>query len=319
MPATRPGIQFNEEGICYPCLEYEKRKLIDWEERWTQLESLCDQYRGKQEYDMLIPCSGGKDSHWQVHVFKELLGMNPLCLMIDNSSWTKTGRSNFYNLCERFDIDFITFTPALKTLKDRVLKDFIENLHPMRYWDELLYSVPNKFAKKLGINLIAWGENPGKFIGGNTPRVFDEALEVIYLSDYTPWSRYANVAFSKANGFKGLDDTGEWVRDGMQGFEFEQVDTIGYLTNNYCKFIKFGFSSQTEDCSDAIREGKMTRREALENVYKYDWRLDVKMEKDFCKFIGITQKQFWNIIDSHANTNLLKKVKGLLWKLKEDA
>ena len=26
MPDTRPGIKFNEEGICYPCLNYEKRK-----------------------------------------------------------------------------------------------------------------------------------------------------------------------------------------------------------------------------------------------------------------------------------------------------
>ncbi len=30
MPDTRPGIRFNEQGICQACVNYEKRKQIDW-------------------------------------------------------------------------------------------------------------------------------------------------------------------------------------------------------------------------------------------------------------------------------------------------
>lgn len=30
MPDTRPGISFNEEGICSACQSYERRKSIDW-------------------------------------------------------------------------------------------------------------------------------------------------------------------------------------------------------------------------------------------------------------------------------------------------
>ena len=26
MPDTRPGIQFNEYGVCYPCINFEKNK-----------------------------------------------------------------------------------------------------------------------------------------------------------------------------------------------------------------------------------------------------------------------------------------------------
>ena len=33
MPDTRPGISFNEEGVCSACQNHEKRKKINWEER----------------------------------------------------------------------------------------------------------------------------------------------------------------------------------------------------------------------------------------------------------------------------------------------
>ena len=46
MPNTRPGITFNEEGICSACQSYDRRKSIDWEARWKEFEALCDKYRG---------------------------------------------------------------------------------------------------------------------------------------------------------------------------------------------------------------------------------------------------------------------------------
>ena len=32
MPDTRPGITFDEEGVCSACRHYEQRKEINWEE-----------------------------------------------------------------------------------------------------------------------------------------------------------------------------------------------------------------------------------------------------------------------------------------------
>lgn len=40
MPDTRPGIQFNEDGICQSCINFEKRKNIDWDKRFKELEKL---------------------------------------------------------------------------------------------------------------------------------------------------------------------------------------------------------------------------------------------------------------------------------------
>ena len=77
MPNTRPGIKFNEAGICSACQAYENRKKIDWELRYKELEKICDKYRGMNGtgYDCAIAVSGGKDSHFQVHLMKNVLKM----------------------------------------------------------------------------------------------------------------------------------------------------------------------------------------------------------------------------------------------------
>ena len=41
MPNTRPGIKFDEKGICYPCNNIEKNKTTNWEKRWNELKTLC--------------------------------------------------------------------------------------------------------------------------------------------------------------------------------------------------------------------------------------------------------------------------------------
>lgn len=66
MPDTRPGIALNGEGVCSACQSYERRKNINWNERWKQFEKICDKYRGMNGngYDCAIAVSGGKDSHY---------------------------------------------------------------------------------------------------------------------------------------------------------------------------------------------------------------------------------------------------------------
>lgn len=358
MPSTRPGIEFNEDGICYPCLAFEQRKQIDWTERWDQLKVLCDKFRKKTgTYDCLITVSGGKDSLFQVLVMKEWLNMNPLCLMIDNFSWSDIGRKNYYNLSERFGVDMICFTPNRKYMKQRVLEDFVQHLHPARFWDEILYSIPHEFAKRFDIDLVIWGENPALEKGGLnvddpsnalkqidshttlSQEIMHEALELqlevietlketlrnpkketpitsIFLDYYVPWSRYENVGFAIVNGLKTFDNV--WDREGYEHFPFEQVDTVGYLVNAYSKFIKFGFAGMTELCSDAIRHKVMTREEGLDRVKKYDWKIDPLMIDDFCAGLDISKDEFWNVIDKHANKDLLYVDSDGYWKLKEE-
>lgn len=331
IPRTRPGIKFDEDGICFPCKI--SQRTVDWEGRFKELETLCDQYRGKKPYDMIIPVSGGKDSTYQVGFFKETMNMNPLCVMVDNASWTETGRKNFQNLSKRFDVDIITFTPAVKTMTEKSRKGFFEELWPEKYWDSILYEKPLEIAQKFGIQFVAWGEDTSVTTGGadyeETPSALKllpkhkqekyQSIDAIFLSYYVKWSRYDNVEYAKENGFLGLDDTNEWARMGLQGFDYEQVDTVGYLCNQFFKFIHFGFSNQTELCSDAIRQGKMTRDEAMIRVNLFDWQVDKKMVQDFCQCLEISEVEFWTTVNKFANRDLLENESHGNWRLRDPA
>jgi len=168
MPDTRPGIKFDEKGVCYPCRNWERRKQIDWGERWKELEKLADKYRGSNGdyYDCIITVSGGKDSHFQTYVFKEKLKMNPLLVSVDNFSWTETGRHNMRNLNERFGCDVHVLSLNRKVSKKMFRKAFEKELIPSWYWDKAVYAYPLRVAIAFGIPLIVYGENVNYEYGG---------------------------------------------------------------------------------------------------------------------------------------------------------
>ena len=83
MPDTKPGLVLDENGVCQACLHYELRRDVDYAVRFGELRELTDKHKRKDGYyDSIIAVSGGKDSHFQVYVMKEVLGMNPLLVSV---------------------------------------------------------------------------------------------------------------------------------------------------------------------------------------------------------------------------------------------
>ena len=82
-----------------------KPENIDWDKRWKEFEALCDKYRGMNGpggYDCAVAVSGGKDSHFQVHILKEVMHMNPILFSVeDNFPMTEAGKHNLKNISGR--------------------------------------------------------------------------------------------------------------------------------------------------------------------------------------------------------------------------
>jgi len=194
MPNTRPGISFNEEGVCEACLNYEKKKNTDWDARWKELEELCDKYRGSngEGYDCAIAVSGGKDSTFQVYVLKELLHMNPLLISIDNWSWTETGRMNKANLSDTFGCDILSFSLNEKVGRKMMLKGLEKLGSPTWYVDAAIYAVPVNLCMKMGLKLLVYGENVNYEYGGNQKEETPSAKgifanDVVKPIDWNEW------------------------------------------------------------------------------------------------------------------------------------
>ena len=78
----RPRITFDANGVCSACnYAIYKREKVNWEQRDRELRELCDKYRKNDgSFDVIVPCSGGKDGSFVAHQLKYKYSMNPLCV-----------------------------------------------------------------------------------------------------------------------------------------------------------------------------------------------------------------------------------------------
>ena len=72
-------LTFDEQGVCSGCRVNHQKDSINWDERFRWLKDITQEYRSSgNNYDILIPVSGGKDSYYQTHVATKELGLKVL-------------------------------------------------------------------------------------------------------------------------------------------------------------------------------------------------------------------------------------------------
>ena len=201
MPDTRPGIRFDEEGICQACRAEEQKDKTNWAARWEELKILCDKYRGSRgnDYDCIIAVSGGKDSHYQVYVMKGLMGMTPLLVSVeDNFPMTEAGRHNIKNISEEFGCDIISLKPNIRVQKKLMRKTFEKYGKPTWYLDRLIYTYPIHIAVKFQIPLVVYGENVSYEYGGEQREETYSALDQINngVASDIPWEELLDDTIS---------------------------------------------------------------------------------------------------------------------------
>lgn len=358
MPDTRPGITFNSEGVCIACQNNKKKKDTDWATRYHELEKLCDKYRRKEpgQYDCIIAVSGGKDSHYQVYVMKELMNMNPLLITVEDFfTMTEAGKHNIHNISEAFGCNLIAFKPNRRIAKVISRYMFEKYGRPLWYVDRLLYTVPLYYAASLNIPLLVYGENVSYEYGGVNDKetysardqVFNGVAPGIDLSELVaagaPMDELAYLDapsqelldkldpiylsyFIEWNAVKNYefaktrgfrDLTHEWDRTNHIE-NFNQIDSYGYLLNAWMKYPKYGHSYATDFAARWVRYGLLTRDEAVQLAEQRDHDLDPKIIEDFCAFTGVTIPEFYQALDKLYNKDIFEKNSFGQWRLKPE-
>ena len=74
------GLILDSEGVCSGCRVHEEKDTLDWKERFESLRETTDSYklRSSNNYDCIVPVTGGQDSFFIVHTVIHELGLNPL-------------------------------------------------------------------------------------------------------------------------------------------------------------------------------------------------------------------------------------------------
>lgn len=167
-PDTRPGINFDEQGICPPCRYHENLKQVDWEDRRKEIDHIVE--FGKQNsssgYDCIIGVSGGKDSTRQALFVREVLKMKPLlvCLSYPPNQISHRGTLNISNLIS-LGFDCIVINPSPIVWQKLMLKGFNDFSNFLKSTELALFSSVPRLAIAYQIPLIWWGENAALQLG----------------------------------------------------------------------------------------------------------------------------------------------------------
>ena len=131
-PDTRPGIYFDDQGICGACIWEEKKIEINWKSREKELRDIAEWAKktAKGSYDCAIGISGGKDSTKQALTARDRLGLRCLLVNGEPDCITKIGRHNIENL-KKLGFDVISLRPNPKVMKLLVKRDFYKYLNPV--------------------------------------------------------------------------------------------------------------------------------------------------------------------------------------------
>lgn len=351
MSNQRPRITFDEDGVCSACnfAEYKKEK-IDWDEREKELVALCDRFRKNDgSYDVIVPCSGGKDGSFVAHQLKYKYGMHPLTVTWASLIDTKIGKQNLNHFIES-GFDNILFSPNQKIKKLLTKLSFLNLGDPFQPFIYGQTNFPLKISVQYNIPLIMYGENGEVEYGGDTKNAFRPTREIQdhdkhYFSNMPP-EAFLKEGISEedlypymAPPYKDIVDNKTEIhflgyykcwnpRENYDycvkntGFSPASQRSEGTYTNfaslddkidgfhYWLGFIKFGVGRATADAAHEIRDGYMMRDEGIELIKKYDGEFPERYYKEFLEYCDINEAQFLEVVDSWRSEHIWKKENG---------
>lgn len=202
------GTAIDDKGICNACNYHALKKKIDWKKREEELIKILDHYRGKTEYDCVVPGSGGKDSGYTAHILKYKYGMNPLTVTWSPHLYTDIGWKNFTNWSQVGGFDNILFTPNGKLHKYLTQQAFLNLLHPFQPFIIGQKNIGPRIANKFNIPLVIYGENTSEY-GSSIKENFNPIMEPKYFTSEAK----ENIFFGKKNIKQILNETDFKIND----------------------------------------------------------------------------------------------------------
>ena len=199
LPETYETIQFDSYGVCNICRQHEyKKDKIDWSERKRMLDSLIQDYRGKCDYDCLIPFSGGKDSTYTLYYLVKEYKLKPLVVQFNHGFMRPNLLANNERTFKKLGVDVLSFTPNWKVVKRLMLESLIRKGDFCWHCHTGIFSYPMHVAIKYQIPLVFWGEPSSEYTA-----YYDYRENEIEKVDESRFNRFVNLGIT-AEDMKGM-------------------------------------------------------------------------------------------------------------------
>lgn len=353
LPDTRPNLVIGADGVCNACRSHGTKKVIDWHAREQAFNGVVAHARSRSSgYDCLIPVSGGKDSTWQVVKCLEA-GLNPLAVTWKTPGRTGIGQRNLDNLVA-LGVDHIDYQISPKVERKFMYDAFVRFGSTAVPMHMAIFAIPAKIAVEFGIPLIVWGENSAFEYGGReeertgfqldrawlqrhgvthgttamdwisdritqrelTPYFGPDEAELnasgvlaVFLGYYFEWDPEVTWQVAAAHGFVS-DARGP--RTGL--YDYADIDDDFISIHHWLKWYKFGFTRLFDNLSLEIRNGRITRDQAIAVVRDRGDETPYKDIEKLCEFLRIPTREFFEIAETFRNSKIWVR-EGAAWRI----
>jgi len=310
LPSSYDAVSFGVDGVCSLCREHvattsEERRNRD--SRRARLADLVAEARAAgDQYDCIVPISGGRDSAYVAYLLRQKLGLRVLGVNFDNGYRSPQALANLDYITRKLGMDLVTLRPD-PGLTRAVFAHFLKTCgYFCVACDALGYIVVGSFvareARRTGHPPLVVGGWSRKYeyqqgLSVLSMKFFGDALrrdEGLYarlqespLVEPAVSERFTEVDdIRQVSGVSGLGarliqlpDYVDWDYARIEAVLEEKlawhVSEDGRTAHFDCRLApigehlkcrRFGFSQEDIRNSVLIREGRMSRAEALRRV-----------------------------------------------------
>ena len=315
---AKPGIVFDEKGVCSGCRLIESRKFINWKQREKKLIDLLNKEKEKQRkkgnaYDCMVPVSGGKDSTFQVWLIKKKYRLNPLLVTYNHTFNTPLGLRNLTNLIEKLDCNLLRYTTAPGSAI-RIAKHMLKKVGDITWhYHAGIMTFPIQASVAYDIPLIIWGEEG-----------FSELVGMYNQDDFVEFTKKKRQEHSM-RGFEPedlLEDSScSLTKYDLAPFFYpddEKIEIIGtrgiYLSN----YIKWNGKKQTEFIIKNLDFETSQGRQRTFNLYDKLDDIHANGLHDYLKFLKFGYGRCTDDVSTEIRHGRMTREEGINLVLKHD-
>ena len=303
-------MEFDAAGVCMGCQMADMKNDFpeaEWARRKAILTGILEKGRSRdgRRHDCVIGVSGGKDSYFQTHYVKNVLGFNPLLVTYYGNNYTPAGERNLQRMAEAFDVDHIIYKPGVGLLK-KLNRLGLKVMGDMNWHGHMgIATLPMKMAAIHHIPVVVWGEHGYADLCGQ-----------FSMNDFVEWT-YRNRLEHFGRGYEWnymVGHEGITARD-MFAYQYpsdEEIFALGLRGVYLANFVSWDGNANARLAHE--RYGFELGDEPFERTYRKASNLDDMHENgahDYLKYIKFGYGRCTDHASKDIRSHVMTRAQGL--------
>ena len=342
MPETQEGLIFDEMGICRACISSEQKMHIDWDKKEKSLRKILEHemQNAGNNYDCIVPISGGKDSVYQLHVLTKIYNMRVLTVTFSHNWYSEIGWYNLTNCLEQFEVDHIMYTPNRKLISKTARNSLQAIGDSCWHCHAGISPFVLNIAIKFGIKLVVWGESISEQSGRSSHKDKVTSFDADYFTKVSAKKTPKEMAFGDLTrrelsmfenptieeceeaGVYGIhlgdyifwDEERQtefikrhyaWKETEVEGAykKYKSAECIMPGVHDFTCYLKRGYGRTTYQAASDVRNGIISQEEADELIRLYDSERPHALDY-FLEITDYSEEEFHDIMKSLKHEKL---------------